>query len=346
MDATAEELSEILDTAANMKKLLRQGIKKLPHLEGCTATILFYENSTRTRTSFELAAKYMGATTINIAASSSSVAKGETLVDTGKTLDAMKNDFIIIRHPMGGAPYLLARTVKASVLNAGDGMNEHPTQALLDMCTMREKFGRIEGLKVAILGDIKHSRVAKSDLFGLTRLGAEVRMFAPETLIPKGIDRLGAKLCATREEAVEGADVVMGLRIQLERQQAGNFPSLNEYAEFYGVNEKVLSLASPDAIVMHPGPVNRGVELTGRRHRRRAEPDRGPGPLGRGGADGPFVPLAAVPQIARLKKGRAVPFFRRSCGAGKRRVKEKQEKFQKNTEGNTEVTVCLSRTAA
>ena len=262
IDATAEEISEILDTAANMKKLLKQGIKKLPHLEGCTATILFYENSTRTRTSFELAAKYMGASTINIAASSSSVAKGETLVDTGKTLDAMKNDFIIIRHPMGGAPYLLAKTVKASVRNAGDGMNEHPTQALLDMCTMRERFGKIEGLKVAILGDIKHSRVAKSDLFGLTKLGAEVKMFAPETLIPKGIDRLGAKLCASREEAVEGADVVMGLRIQLERQQAGNFPSLNEYAEFYGVNEKVLSLASPDAIVMHPGPVNRGVELT------------------------------------------------------------------------------------
>ena len=262
IDATAEEISEILDTAANMKKLLKQGIKKLPHLEGCTATILFYENSTRTRTSFELAAKYMGASTINIAASSSSVAKGETLVDTGNSLDAMKNDFIIIRHPMGGAPYLLAKTVKASVLNAGDGMNEHPTQALLDMCTMRERFGKIEGLKVAILGDIKHSRVAKSDLFGLTKLGAEVKMFAPETLIPKGIDRLGAKLCASREEAVEGADVVMGLRIQLERQQAGNFPSLNEYAEFYGVNEKVLSLASPDAIVMHPGPVNRGVELT------------------------------------------------------------------------------------
>ena len=262
VDATAEEIYEILDTAANMKKLLKQGIKKLPHLEGCTATILFYENSTRTRTSFELAAKYMGASTINIAAASSSVAKGETLIDTGKTLDAMKNDFIIIRHPMGGAPYLLAKTVKASVLNAGDGMNEHPTQALLDLCTMREHFRKIEGLKVAILGDIKHSRVAKSDLFGLTRLGAEVKMYAPETLIPKGIDRLGAKLCSSREEAGEGADVVMGLRIQLERQQAGNFPSLNEYAEFYGVSEKALSLASPNAIVMHPGPVNRGVELT------------------------------------------------------------------------------------
>ena len=261
-DTSAEDILTILDTAVGMKKLLTQNLKKLPHLQGRTVTTLFYENSTRTRCSFELAAKYLGAGTVNISASSSSVQKGETLIDTGYTLDAMKNDFIIIRHPMGGAPYLLAKTVKASVLNAGDGMNEHPTQALLDMCTMREHFGKIEGLKVAILGDIKHSRVAKSDLFGLTRLGAEVKMYAPETLIPKGIDRLGAKLCSSREEAVEGADVVMGLRIQLERQQAGNFPSLNEYAEFYGVNEKVLSLASPDAIVMHPGPVNRGVELT------------------------------------------------------------------------------------
>ena len=262
IDASADEIYEILETAGNMKKLVKQGIKKLPHLEGCTATILFYENSTRTRTSFELAAKYMGATTINISAGSSSVAKGETLVDTGKTLDAQKNDFIIIRHPMGGAPYLLAKTVKASVLNAGDGMNEHPTQGLLDMLTMKEKFGKIEGLKVAILGDIKHSRVAKSDLFGLKKLGADVRMYAPETLIPKGIDKLGAKLCSSREEAVDGADVVMGLRIQLERQQAGNFPSLAEYADFYGVDDKILSYANPNAIIMHPGPVNRGVELT------------------------------------------------------------------------------------
>lgn len=261
-DASAEDIMLILDTAVNMKKLLTQNLKKLPHLQGRTVTTLFYENSTRTRVSFELAAKYLGAGTVNVSASSSSVQKGETLIDTGKTLDAMKNDVIVIRHPMGGAPHLLAKNVRASVINAGDGMNEHPTQALLDLFTMREKFGSVKGLKVAILGDIKHSRVAKSDLFGLTKLGAEVRMFAPETLIPKGIDRLGAKLCASREEAVEGADVVMGLRIQLERQEAGNFPSLNEYAEFYGVNEKVLSLASPDAIVMHPGPVNRGVELT------------------------------------------------------------------------------------
>jgi len=261
-DVPKEEICEILETAANMKKLLKQGIKKLPHLQGRTVTILFYENSTRTRTSFELAAKYLGATTIHISADSSSVKKGETLIDTGKTLDAMQNDFIIMRHPMAGAPHFLSRYVKAGVINGGDGMNEHPTQALLDMCTMREHFGRIEGLKVAILGDIKHSRVAKSNLFGLTKLGAEVRMYAPETLIPKEIDKMGARICSSREEAVSGADVVMGLRIQLERQQAGNFPSLNEYAEFFGVNEKILSLAAKDHIVMHPGPVNRGVELT------------------------------------------------------------------------------------
>ncbi len=262
IDASAEEIDEILTLAAQMKDRIRKGEKKMPDLEGKTCTVLFYENSTRTRTSFEQAAKYLGATTINIAAGTSSVAKGETLVDTGKTLDAQRNDFIVIRHPMGGAPYLLAKTVKASVLNAGDGMNEHPSQALLDMLTMRETFGTLKGLKVAILGDIKHSRVAKSNLFGLKKMGAEVTMFAPETLIPKDIDKLGAKVCSSREEALDGADVVMGLRIQLERQQAGNFPSLGEYASFYGVDEKALGYAKPNAIVLHPGPVNRGVELT------------------------------------------------------------------------------------
>ncbi len=261
-DLSAADITEILDLGMNMKKLLRQNIKKLPHLQGKSVTTLFYENSTRTRCSFELAAKYMGAHVVNIAAATSSVQKGETLVDTGKTLDAMRNDVIVIRHPMGGAPKLLAETVKAHVVNAGDGMNEHPSQALLDMLTMREHFGGIAGLKVAILGDISHSRVAKSNLFGLTKLGAEVRMFAPRTLLPTAIDKMGAKVCASREEAVSGADVVMGLRIQLERQHAGNFPSLGEYAKYYGVNEGVLRAAKPNAIVMHPGPVNRGVELT------------------------------------------------------------------------------------
>ena len=258
----AEEIDEILDVGMSMKKLLKQNIKKLPHLQGKSVTTLFYENSTRTRCSFELAAKYMGAHVVNISADSSSVKKGETLVDTGKTLDAMKNDIIVIRHPMGGAPALLGRTVKAHVVNAGDGMNEHPSQALLDMLTMRENFGSIEGLKVAILGDISHSRVAKSNLFGLKKLGAEVTMYAPRTLIPTGIERMGAKICRSREEAVEGADVVMGLRIQLERQHAGNFPSLGEYSKFYGVSEALMKYAKPNALVMHPGPVNRGVELT------------------------------------------------------------------------------------
>ena len=258
----AEEIDEILNVGMSMKKLLKQNIKKLPHLQGKSVTTLFYENSTRTRCSFELAAKYMGAHVVNISADSSSVKKGETLVDTGKTLDAMKNDIIVIRHPMGGAPALLGRTVKAHVVNAGDGMNEHPSQALLDMLTMRENFGSIEGLKVAILGDISHSRVAKSNLFGLKKLGAEVTMYAPKTLIPTGIERMGAKVCLSREEAVEGADVVMGLRIQLERQHAGNFPSLGEYSKFYGVSEALMKYAKPNALVMHPGPVNRGVELT------------------------------------------------------------------------------------
>ena len=262
IDMSEAEITKILDLAQDFKNRIKRGEKNMSYLQGKTATILFYENSTRTRTSFEQAAKYLGAKTINIAAATSSVAKGETLVDTGKTLDAQRNEFIIMRHPMGGAPYLLAKTVKASVLNAGDGINEHPTQALLDMLTIRETFGTLKGLKVAILGDIKHSRVAKSNLFGLKTMGSEVYMYAPNTLIPKGIETLGAKVCSSREEALKDADVVMGLRIQLERQGAGAFPSLGEYAANFGVDEKALALAKPNAIVLHPGPVNRGVELT------------------------------------------------------------------------------------
>lgn len=261
-ETSAEDITAILDTAVGMKKLLTQNLKKLPHLQGRTVTTLFYENSTRTRCSFELAAKYLGAGTVNVSASSSSVQKGETLIDTGRTLDAMKNDVIIIRHPMGGAPHLLARNVKASVINGGDGMNEHPTQALLDFYTMREKFGSFKGLKVAILGDILHSRVAKSNLFGLVKLGAEVTMFAPATMLPQGIERLGAKVAKSREEAIAGANVVMGLRIQLERMQGGLFPSLSEYNKYFGVGEEELKGADKDHIVMHPGPVNRGVEFT------------------------------------------------------------------------------------
>ncbi len=261
-DVSAEEITLILDNAEEMKRLVNSGKKSFDLLKGKTLITLFYENSTRTRSSFELAGKYLGATEINISASSSSVQKGETLIDTGKTLQALKADFIAIRHPMGGAPHLLAKTVGCSILNGGDGMNEHPTQALLDMLTMRETFGSLKGLKVAILGDIKHSRVAKSNLFGLTKMGAEVWVYAPKTLIPRGFDELGAHIATSREQCVDGANAVMGLRIQLERQSGGLFPSLSEYSKFYGVNDEVLSHADKNAVVLHPGPVNRGVELT------------------------------------------------------------------------------------
>lgn len=261
-DISKEEIELILDTAEVMKKAVNSGKKSFDLLKGKTLVTLFYENSTRTRSSFELAGKYLGATEINISASSSSVQKGESLIDTGKTLQALKADFIAIRHPMGGAPSLLAKTVNCSILNGGDGMNEHPTQALLDMLTMRETFGSLKGLKVAILGDIKHSRVAKSNLFGLSKMGAEVWVYAPKTLIPKGFDKLGAHIADSREQCIDGANAVMGLRIQLERQSCGLFPSLSEYSRYFGVNESLLKYAAKDAIIVHPGPVNRGVELT------------------------------------------------------------------------------------
>lgn len=258
----AEEILSLVEEGLKIKAVLRAGKKKFPDLTGRSAVTLFYENSTRTRCSFDLAAKNLGMDVVNLGVANSSVQKGETLIDTGKTLDRQQNDFIVIRHPAAGAPRLLARNVKAHVINAGDGMNEHPTQALLDFLTMKERFGRLDGLTVAILGDITHSRVAKSNLFGLKKLGSKVRLFAPRTLMPTGIADMGAVVCASREEAVEGADVVMGLRIQLERQRAGNFPSLGEYAKYYGVNDDILKLAKPEAIVLHPAPVNRGVELT------------------------------------------------------------------------------------
>lgn len=261
-DLSAEEIYEILDAAKEMKKLILSDKKKSDLLAGKALVTLFYENSTRTRSSFELAAKYLGADVVNISVATSSVQKGETLIDTGKNLDAMKVDFIVIRHQMAGAPKLLAENVEASVLNGGDGMHEHPTQALLDICTLREKLGKIEGLKVAILGDIKHSRVAMSNLFGLKKLGAEVYMYSPATMMPKDLERLGAHVCKSREEAIDGADAVMGLRIQLERQNGGLFPSLSEYSRFYGVNDGLLKYAKKDVLVLHPGPVNRGVELT------------------------------------------------------------------------------------
>ena len=261
-DVEREEIEMILSTAASMRPLLESPTKKTAHLQGKSIVTLFYENSTRTRMSFELASKYMSAAAANISASASSVAKGETLIDTGKTLDRMGTDVIIIRHPMSGAPHLLAQHVKAAVINAGDGVNEHPTQALLDMFTIQRHKGHLDGLKVAIIGDVNHSRVARSNIFGLHTMGAEVALCAPPTLMPVQMEELGVRTYTRVEEAVEGADVVMGLRIQKERQEEGNFPSLREYSAFFGINEENLKYAKPDALVMHPGPMNRGVEIT------------------------------------------------------------------------------------
>jgi aspartate carbamoyltransferase catalytic subunit len=245
-----------------MKLVLTSKNKKTPHLQGKSIVTLFYENSTRTRLSFELASKYMSASSANISASGSSVAKGETLIDTGKTIDMMGADVIILRHPMSGAPHLLAGNVNASVINAGDGMNEHPTQALLDIFTIVEKKGSLKGLKVAIIGDIYHSRVARSNIWGMLKLGAEVSVAGPSTLLPPGIEKMGVKVYSTIQEALLEADVVMGLRIQLERQKKGLFPSIREYSRFFGLDEKRLKLAKKDAIILHPGPVNRGIELS------------------------------------------------------------------------------------
>ncbi len=261
-DLSAEEIKNILETAKSMKVVLTSPSKKTPHLQGKTVVNLFYENSTRTRLSFELAAKYMSANAANISSSGSSVAKGETLIDTAETINAMGTDILVMRHDMSGAPHLIAPLVDASVINAGDGMNEHPTQALLDMFTMLEKKGSIEGLKVAIVGDITHSRVVRSNIYGLKKLGAEVTVGGPATLVPQGIEQMGVKVFTTVHEAIVGADVVMGLRIQLERQKKGLFPSVREYNRFFGIDETRLKFAKPDALLMHPGPVNRGVEFS------------------------------------------------------------------------------------
>jgi aspartate carbamoyltransferase catalytic subunit len=259
---SVQEIEEILDTAGLMKHILLQNNKKTPHLQGKSIITLFYENSTRTRLSFELASKYMSASAANVSASSSSVSKGETLIDTARTIDRMGTDVIILRHPMSGAPHLMAKHTKASIINAGDGMNEHPTQALLDMFTIKEKKGKIKGLKVAIVGDITHSRVARSNIWGLKTMGAEVRLAGPSSLIPPEIGKTGARVSYRTEEALQGADVVMGLRLQKERQQGGFLPSLREYSRFFGINAQNLKLAEPDALVMHPGPLNRGTEMT------------------------------------------------------------------------------------
>ncbi|MCX5781499.1 MAG: aspartate carbamoyltransferase catalytic subunit [Elusimicrobia bacterium] len=257
-----KEIETILNAVSPFKNLFTRSIKKVPTLRGKTVVSLFYEPSTRTRTSFEIAAKRLSADVVNVAVATSSVVKGESLIDTGKTLEAMKSDFIIIRHSLAGAPAVLARNVSSSVINAGDGFHEHPTQGLLDLYTIREKKKRIEGLKILLVGDILHSRVAKSNIWALTKLGAEVRVSGPPTLIPSHIGDLGVKVYYDLNEALEGVDVVNILRIQLERQQENLFPSVHEYIELYQMTKDRLKLAKPDVMVMHPGPMNRGIEIS------------------------------------------------------------------------------------
>ena len=257
----ADEIREILDTAKIMKQVIVSNNKKTPHLQGKSVITVFYENSTRTRLSFELACKYLSGTASGMTAAASSVAKGETLIDTARTLDVMGTDVMILRHPMTGAPHLMARHVRASVINAGDGTNEHPTQALLDMFSMEERFGALEGLRVAIVGDVTHSRVARSNIYGLGKMGAKVVVAGPATLMPVEIESLGCEATCRVDDAIRGADVVMGLRIQLERQKKGLFPSVREYHKFFGLTEERIALARKDALVMHPGPINRGVEI-------------------------------------------------------------------------------------
>ena len=260
--AKKSDIEIILDTADSFKEIIDRDVKKVPTLRGKSVVNLFYEPSTRTRTSFELAGKYLSADTINFASSGSSVQKGETLKDTAKTLEMMGVDAVVIRHSSSGAANYLCNHINASVINAGDGTHEHPTQALLDMLTVRERKGTLSGLKVAIFGDILHSRVARSNIFGFTKMGSEVFVAGPSTLMPVDIEKTGAKLAKTIDEAIKDADVVIALRIQLERQQNGLFPTVREYAKFFGLDRSKLALAKPDALLLHPGPVNRGVELT------------------------------------------------------------------------------------
>lgn len=259
---SAEEIGLILDTAESLKEISTRDIKKVPTLRGKSVIHFFYEPSTRTRTSFEVAAKRLSADTLSLSASGSSMVKGETLIDTAKILQAMNPDIIVLRHSSTGAPHLLAQHVRAGVINAGDGINEHPSQALLDLFTMKEKMGRIEGLNVAIVGDISHSRVARSNIIGLIKMGAHVTVSGPPTMIPPGIEQLGVKVVCAPSEAIRGKDVIMALRIQMERQGDVLFPGLREYSSFFGLNSDLMEKAKRDAIVMHPGPVNRGVELS------------------------------------------------------------------------------------
>jgi len=259
---TQEEIELILDTTESFKEVSTREIKKVPALRGKTAVNLFYEPSTRTRVSFEVAAKRLSADVINIATETSSVRKGETLIDTGRNIQALKADIIIVRHNCSGAANMLARTLEISVINAGDGWHEHPTQALLDIFTLKEKLGKIKGLNIAIVGDIAHSRVARSNIWGLTKLGANVTVCAPEILLPVGIEKTGVKVTSNIDEALKDADAVNVLRMQFERDEGAAFPEQLDYYKRFGITEERLAKAKKDIVVMHPGPINRGVEMS------------------------------------------------------------------------------------
>jgi aspartate carbamoyltransferase catalytic subunit len=259
---TAEEIQLILTTAESLKEVGGRDIKKVPALRGKTVVNLFFEPSTRTRTSFELAAKRLSADVINFSPSSSSIVKGETLVDTARNIESMQADIIVLRHSSPGAAENLARSVRSSVINAGDGWHEHPTQALLDVFTIKEKKGRVEGLTVVIVGDVAHSRVARSNILALTKLGAEVRVVAPPTMLPFAIEQFGVTVFYRLDEALIGADVIIMLRLQRERLGQALLPSIREYAKLFCLTPERLKLAKPEAIVMHPGPLNRGVEIS------------------------------------------------------------------------------------
>ncbi len=258
---STDEINTILDTAAGLKEISQRPIKKVPVLRGKTVVLFFHEPSTRTRVSFDVAAKRLSADAIAISASTSSMVKGETLIDTARNLQAMNPDVLVIRHASSGVPHLLASKVSASVINAGDGMHAHPSQALLDMMTVREKKGSLKGLTIAIIGDISHSRVACSNIAGFTKMGAFVRVAGPPTMMPSGVETLGADPTDVMDEAIDGADVIMMLRIQKERQKNFLFPSEREYAKRYQLTRSRLERAKPDALIMHPGPLNRGVEI-------------------------------------------------------------------------------------
>jgi len=261
-DFRPEEMEFVVDTARSMEEVLTRDIKKVPALRGKTTVNLFFEASTRTRTSFEIAGKRLSADVVNFSSATSSVTKGETLLDTAKNIEAMKPNILILRHPASGAPHFLTRFVSCSIINAGDGANEHPSQGLLDLYTILKAKGKIEGLKIAIVGDILHSRVARSDLHSLGRMGGKLWLCGPPTLVPREMERTGARVTYDIREAVKDADVVMMLRIQLERQKTAYFPSLREYSRMFGLNRSVFSLAKEDAVILHPGPVNRGIELS------------------------------------------------------------------------------------